>query len=104
MTWTLLHPRMTMDHLGLIPMLISATGEPLKAQINRNYSHGGGWSSAGFSKMVFNPDDCSAKYPGDPKMPPLASFDNQGEMLYFYDHAIIAVVSTEGVAEFSRMD
>jgi hypothetical protein len=102
--WKLLHPKMTMDHLGLIPMLVHSTGEPLKQQINRNYSHGGGWNPAGFSKMVFNPADCSAKYPGDPAMLPLASFDNQGEMLYFYDYAIVAVVDADGNAEFSRMD
>lgn len=102
--WTLLHPRMTMDHLGLIPMLISASGEPLKEQIQRNYAHGGGWSSAGFTKMIFNPEDCSAKYPGDPKMFARAKFVNGDETLYFYDHAIVAVVSAAGVAEFSRMD
>ena len=102
--WQLLNPRMTMEHLGYIPMIVSPSGEPLKEQIQRNYAHGGGWSSAGFQEMVFDPSDCSAKYPGDPKMLPLAVFHNGDERLYFYNYAIVAVVDADGVAEFSRMN
>lgn len=102
--WTLLDKRMTMDHLGLIPMLITASGEPFKEQIQRNYAHGGGWSSAGFSRMTFDPATSAAKYPGDPAMEPLAKFEQEGETLFFYQHAIVAVVDAQGNAEFSRMD
>ncbi len=103
--WALIDKRMTMDHLGAIPLLISQDDpRPLKEQIDDNYAFGGGWRCGGFGKFAFDQATATAKYPGDCPMKPLARFLCRDETLYFYDHAIVAVVDAQGTAEFSRMD
>lgn len=103
--WTLFSEGMTMDHLGLIPMMMSADDpRTLKEQIEENYAHGGGWRSRGMEQFTFDPITALAKFPGDPPMRPMAQFVCRSEALYFYDYAIVAVVDVRGVAEFSRMD
>ncbi len=103
--WTLIDKRMTMDHLGLIPLLIRQDDpHPLKKQIETNYAHGGGWNSQGMTQFAFDQVTAMAKFPGDPPMKPLAKFVCRDETFYFYDYAIVAVIDADGCAEFSRMD
>ena len=65
--WELLHPQMTMDHLGYIPDFLSEhDSRPAAQQFDSNYAHGGGWNpevGRGQWKML---DGHKLKYPGDP--------------------------------------
>jgi hypothetical protein len=102
MKWTLLHPRMTIEHLGLIPDFVSED-DPRSAieQIDANYAFGGWQPLAGW--LYMKPDG-RVKYPGDPELIPLACADFRDETIYFYDHAFVGVRQRDGSFEVARLD
>jgi hypothetical protein len=101
--WKLLHPKMTMEHLGLLPIIItSADPRPAKDQINERYAHGGGWSP--LPKWRIDIETLNAKYPGDPVYKPLAKLELPKETVAFYDHSWVAIIQLDGSYEMSRMD
>ena len=106
MVWTLLHPSMTPDMLGFIPDFLS-NDDPASAkeQINRNYSHGGGWRP--FHGFEMKPD--GIQYPDDPLMPLLAQTvlhpdTDKPELIRFYLSSWVAVVQLDGSYEICRLD
>lgn len=100
--WQLLHPKMTPDHLGLIPSLLSSLDpRPAKEQIHENYEHGGGWTP---NVVKFTLDDEGLHYPGDAVMIPLAEAKLRDETIRFYTHAWTAIIQPDGSYEVSRLD
>jgi len=101
---TLLHPKITLEDLGLIPDFINSEDPtPIIDQLDRNYAHGGGWHPMVNFKL--GPNN-SLHYPGDPVLYPIAKLEVAGheEIVYVYDHAIVAVVWPDGEFDVSRMD
>jgi hypothetical protein len=104
--WELLHPRMTMDHLGLISLWINDEDpDPAWKQIDKNYQHGGGWNFASMS-ATFKVDPVThvLKYPGDPPLRPRAQTKLRDELIVFYDHAIVAIFQKDGTYQIARID
>lgn len=107
--WTLLHPRATAEHLGLIPQMLNlADPRPAREQFNSNYAYGGGW--AAMTGWVYDPADQTIKLPftralgGDPALRPIASTTLRDEQILLYPYAWVAIVQPDGRAEVARMD
>lgn len=100
--WTLIHPRMTTDMLGYVPLFFD-TLDPRSAreQINTNYSHGGGWHPIHGFEMLPNGN---LKYPGDPPTRLLAETKLRGETIRFYEHSWLLILQPDGTWEVSRCD
>jgi hypothetical protein len=102
MQWVLKHPRMTIDHLGLLPDMISEDDpRPAREQFNTNYAHGGGWHP--FKGHTMKADG-TITYPGDPPLRVLASTTLRNETIHFYEHDWVAIVQPDGSFEICRMD
>jgi hypothetical protein len=100
--WTLLHPLMTMEHLGLIPYWLNDDNpRSAKEQIHDNYAHGGGWDP--FKEFRLTEDNC-LKYPGAPPLRPVAEARLRDELILFYDHSWVAVIQPDGSFEAARID
>lgn len=101
--WEMLHPKMTIDHLGFISSFLSDE-IPLSAreQLDAHYQHGGGWRSIkGFRRIA---DTYNLKYPGDPVIKPLAKTKLRNETIIFYPSALIGIWQEDGSFEIARMD
>jgi len=102
--WELLHPDVTPEHLGLIPMWISKHDpDPLWKQIDKNYGHGGGWDAFGKDSWKLDKNHV-LRYLGDPPLRPLAKTTVRDETLYFYDHALVCITQKDGTFEVARID
>lgn len=100
--WAMLHPQMTMEHLGFLPSFLSELNPmSAKVQIDANYRHGGGWRS--IKEFRLNADN-SIKYPGDPVLKPLAMTKLRDETIIFYDCAIVAIIQPDRSFEVARID
>ena len=102
MIWKLLHPRMTGEHLGLLPGMLNPS-DPRKArdQFDAAYQHGGGWRPfAGFKLL----DDNSLAYPGDPPQRALAETWLRDERILLYESEWVAIIQPDGSFEVCRMD
>lgn len=99
-----LDPRMTPEHLGLLPDFFSEE-DPASAaeQLNINYAHGGGYTPFGDGTWILFPD-LSLKYPGDPVLKPLAKAELHEETLVFYSGAILAIIQPDGTFKVTRVD
>ena len=104
MTWELLHPKMTPEHLGFIPGWLSEE-DPRSAreQIHSHYAHGGGWHSFAHG-FKFNPATYSLSSPGDPTLRPLAKAQLRTETILFYDHAWVGIMQKDGSFDIARID
>lgn len=102
--FTILHPKATLDHLGLIPHFFNAA-DPATAseQIHTAYSHGGGWSPFGAGKWTLTPDG-KLKYPGDRALAPLARAKLRDETITIYEHALVSISQPDGTFAVSRLD
>jgi hypothetical protein len=99
---TALHPRVTMDHIGMIPAWLSENN-PAKAaqQLHAAYGHGGGWQPFnGFTLTANN----SLTYPGDPALKPIAEMRLRDELILMYEHAWVAIIQPDRSFEVCRMD
>lgn len=97
-----LHPHVTIDHIGMIPLWLDERDErPAAAQLDAHYAHGGGWRP--LAQARFGKNDCML-YPGDPAQPPLALMHLRDERIYVYNYGFVGIVQRDGTAEFSRMD
>lgn len=107
--WTMLHPEMTMEHLGFIPMFLDILDpRPAAKQIDENYQHGGGWRPQKHFYLV-DKDTRKIQYGKDgeydPPMEPLAwTMLPNMEEIYFYDYAIVAIFQPDGSFEVCRID
>lgn len=101
-SWTMLHPRMTIEHLGIIPTFLDSDNSRSAAeQIDDNYQHGGGWRSfKGFKRV----GDYNLQYPDDPVYNALALTQLRDEVIVFYDHAWVAVFQPDGSFDVARID
>jgi hypothetical protein len=101
--WEMLHPKMTPEHLGLIPLWISDNDpDPAWKQIDKNYAHGGGWRHG---TMNFKMDENHVlTYPEDPPLRPLARALLRDELILFYDYAIVAIEQPDKSYEVARID
>lgn len=102
MNWEMLHPKMTIDHLGFLPGFLSEDdSRSASEQINENYAHGGGWSPLPGWKLL---GDYRIQYPGDPVLEPLAKAKLRDEVIVFYDHDILGIFGPDGSFQASRVD
>lgn len=93
----------TEDHVGLIPTFLSETDErSAKEQFDANYSHGGGWNK--MDKFVFEPEEGTLTYPGDPAYVPRAAMQLRDETILIYDSGWVCVVQPDGSYEVARLD
>lgn len=101
------------DLVGFIPEFLSNDDpRPAKEQIDAAYQHGGGWRR--FNGFEYCPDDHSIKYPGDPRMMPVASCvlhadsahhsEAKPETIYVYPSAWVNIVQADGSYEIARID
>lgn len=102
MIWTLLHPRMTVEHLGLLPgMLDPSDPRPAREQLDDGYRHGGGWDPFhGFTLLA----NGNLTYPGDPPTRPIAETRLRDELVVLYEHDWVAVIQPDRNFEVCRMD
>ncbi len=102
LVWKMLHPKMTMEMLGLIPEMLSEHDpRPAREQFDQNYRHGGGWSPMpGFERR----EGHVLKYPGDPPLQPLARTQLRSELIVFYEPEIVAIFQQDGSFEACRMN
>jgi hypothetical protein len=99
--WELLHPQMTIDHLGYIPLfLCAADPKGASEQFNKHYISG--WRH--FDGFNLNPETHVLSYPGDPPLYPLARGMLRDETILFYRHAWVVVLQADGTFEVCRMD
>lgn len=100
--WTFHDHRMRLEHLGLLPdMLSEASPDGAVAQFDRTYGYGGGWRPFNGFKLK---DDNSLGFPGDPPLKPLASCKLRDETVVFYDGAWVAVIQPDRTYSVCRMD
>lgn len=99
--FTLIHPRATAAHLGLIPEFLDERDpRPAAEQFNERYAHGGGWRAFDGFTMGAN----SIRYPGDQPLALLAEARLRDEVIRVYNGAWVAIVAPNGSYEISRMD
>lgn len=103
-TWELLHPMMTLDHLGLLPaFILEADPRSAREQIHERYSHGGGWFPyKGF--RLGEDNRLISEYPEEPDLMPLARTRLRHELVLFYNHSWVAVVQPDRSFETARID
>lgn len=116
----LLDPRVTEDHLGLIPHFLWDTDpRPAIDQINERYAHGGGWKPIGKFLPIgaYNFAEGVApklRYPGDPPLHPYAMMTLHGEeanfgespmeVIVIYESAFVAIFRDGELFSVSRLD
>jgi len=89
--WIMLHPRMTMQHLGALPMFLDKNdSRPAKEQFDDNYGFAGGWSPMPGWEMIW--ETSSIQYPGDEPLLPLAMTMLHGETIFYYRNSWVAIV------------
>lgn len=104
--WMTIHPKMTAEHLGLLPFFLDEDDErPAAEQIDANYQHGGGWRNIPGFTVVDAGDFPIIQYPGDPQLKPLAATVlHDKEVICFYDASLVGIFRTDGTYEISRCD
>lgn len=101
LNWNMHHPR-ALDMLGYIPQFISEDDPRTAAeQFNSSYAHGGGWQPMSGWTMG---TDGGLKYPGDPKIMPVASAKLREEEIFVYPYAWVAIRQPDGKYEVARID
>lgn len=103
MQWKLLHPRASMEMLGLIPEFINENDpRPAREQFDTNYAHGGGWHP--LAGWEFDPASQMIKFPGDSALPPLVETQFRDETIIVYPYAWVLILQKDGSFEVARMD
>lgn len=75
---------------------------PVAEQFQKTYAHGGGWMP--FDGFIFDPEELTLSYPGDPVMPAIAKAQVNDETILVFSHAWVAIVQSDGSYEVARMD
>jgi hypothetical protein len=100
--WKMLHPKMTMAHLGYIPFWLHENDpRTAREQLNAGYQFGGWSPFHGWTELK---EDNTLVYPNDPPLKPLAEARLRDELIVFYDHAWVAVIQADRSFEVCRMD
>lgn len=88
--------------MGYVPFFFSENdSRSAGEQLDANYSHGGGWNPMPKWEHL---GDHVIKYPGDPKLRPIAVGELRDEKIFFYDHAIVAIFGADGAFGAGRVD
>lgn len=105
LNFELLHPKMDIEYLGLLPEFFSET-DPRSAaeQLNANYAHGGGFRPSPEGKWALDRETLVLTYPGDPPFQPLAKAYLHDELLVFYQSAFLAIIQPDGSFKVTRVD
>ena len=106
--FTPLDPRVTPDHLGLIPyFLFEDVDLPAREQFDNNYQHGGGWNpmegwtlNSDLTLQYGDPDEEGA----DPPLSPYAKTMFGDELIVIYPYAWVVIQQLDGSFEVARMD
>lgn len=103
--FTAKHPRVTEEHLGLIPHFLSERDpRTAREQLNAHYQHGGGWKPT-VNEFTMLPDgNLLSKYPEDPPFLLLAEGQLREEVIRIYEYSYVAVIQPNGAFEVARMD
>lgn len=112
--FTKLDPRVTDEHLGLIPFfLVEEDPRPAVEQIEERYAHGGGWRDlkVGAGGFTMDAGGC-IKYPGDPRMRPYAEAmlhdcgtpEHKGERILIYESGFVAIAQGDNSFRVARLD
>jgi hypothetical protein len=101
----LLHPKMNIEHLGLLPEFFSET-DPRSAaeQLDENYAHGGGFRPSPENTWALDRETLVLTYPEEPPMQPLAKAYLHDELLVFYPSAFLAIIQPDGSFKVTRVD
>jgi hypothetical protein len=99
--WKLLHPKMTLEHLGYIPgWLRGEDPRSAREQIDAGYLFGGFQPFEGFRLEADN----SLSYSGDPPIRPLAEARFRDELVVFYPHSWVAIIQPDRSFAVARID
>lgn len=101
--WEMLHPRMDLDALGLIPLWLNGDDERGAADQLDSHYHFGGFkehSIKGFEKVR----EYCLKYPGDPLLVPTARTKLRDELICYYGYGILAIFQPDGSFVVARFD
>ena len=103
LNWMQKHPKADFEaHFGAIPYFLSeADAAPAAVQLDKGYSHGGGWKP--LPRWTLLPDG-RIQYPGDPPETLLFEAKLRAEVIRVYTHSWVAIVQPDGSFEVSRMD
>lgn len=102
MDWFQVHPKATLEMLGLIPGFLSEDDpRPAREQLHANYSHGGGFTPIPGFTMLPNGD---LSYPDDPLLAPLFETKLRDEIIRVYHHSWIAIIQPDGSYVVARLD
>lgn len=105
MVWHKLDSRVTAEHLGLIPdMLSELDPRPAREQLDSGYQHGGGWRPFQGFTMSDEKNMWWLLYPNDPPTRSLAYTKLRDETIVVYQHAWVAIIQKDGSFEVARMD
>ena len=103
MIWTLIHPRVQPDDLGLLTGMLSEVDErPAREQLHENYQHGGGWRPMEGFKL--DRRHLLLTYPEDPPYRPLACCQLRNELIVVYPYSWVAIIQPDHSFEVCRMD
>jgi hypothetical protein len=101
----MLDSRVTAEHLGLIPKMLSEDDpRPAREQLDTGYRHGGGWRPFEGFDMAHYKDMWWLLYPNDPPTRSLAYCKLRDEIIVVYQHAWVAIIQPDGSFEVCRMD
>jgi len=86
---------------GFIPewLINEPVAEPIMDMLNRVYPYGIPMMSGGTIEK-----DGVHKYPNDPDLYPLIKVERGDDVIYQYEHAIVAIVFESGAYYITRMD
>lgn len=95
------------DVVGALPLCWDpADPRPAIIQHDERQMGNGKWQNSFPSKWKFDPTDNSLKYPGDPRMKPMAEahLPLTSERIYVYAHAWVCIVQADGTFTVDRRD
>lgn len=99
--WKLLHPSMTMAHLGFLPAWLNENDpRPAREQLDTSYPFGGFQPFDGFTLGKKN----ELRYPGDPPQRPLAEARLRDELVVFYASSWVAIIQPDHSFVVARLD
>lgn len=103
--WEFLHDDFNMEMLGFIPGWLSNDDpDPPEKQIDKNYSHGGGWRPMSSKEWGVDRETYTIQYPEDPPLLPLAKTKVHDDIVVFYPYAFVGVFRPDGTYEIARVD
>lgn len=93
------------DIVGLTPAFLSEDDpDDAVTQLDKHYSHGGGWHDFDGFELHDSETAPQLRYPEDPPTDAVAHWKLRDERIILFDHAWVAVIQPDGSMRVSRMD